>query len=149
MPVEDRGDGVITFTDFHEFLAWQAQKEDEANARVTDFQRKLKPGDFVFRVVEMGQHPLLVLGQTFTPQAWYADMSPKYGEEESRQEADSISERFQRGYLFGRWYSLIESQGEYGDAHISTLGPAMPVRLWHVLLEMIQKGIDPMREVSW
>jgi hypothetical protein len=146
-PVEEHGDHIISFTDFHEFLDWQAKRESEANERVQDFQKAIKPGDLVWRVVEFGQ-PLLILGRTHEPEAWYAEMLPKYGEEDARYEADHIAERFTRGYVFGTWYSMIEKEGELGDAHISTLGPPMPPRMWNSLLEMIQAGINPLQEES-
>lgn len=138
-------DDPLIFEDFDDFMRWQAEAEEAANARVTDWQRRIRPGDKVFRIYGLGREQLLILGQTIDPDQHYRDVVELYGEHEAALERDGMKERFARGYVHGRWFSLINKEGEYGDAHISTLGPVMPDRLWTVWLEMIQQGIDPLK----
>jgi hypothetical protein len=139
-------DDPLVFDDFDDFMRWQAAAEEAANARVMDWQRRIKPGDKVFRIYPMGREQLMILGQTIDPDQHFADMAPVYGIEEAASERDQMKARFERGYVYGHWYSLINKEGELGDAHISTLGPVTPDRLWNVWLDMIQAGKDPLRE---
>ena len=141
-------DEPLIFESFEDFMEWNAAAEERANARVTDWQRRIKPGDKVFRIHPMGRDQMLILGQTIDPDAHYKDVSPIYGHEEALHERNAMAARFERGYVYGRWYSLIEKEGELGDAHISTLGPVMPDRLWNLWLAEIKAGRDPLRDTE-
>ena len=141
-------DDPLIFDSFDDFMEWNAAAEQRANDNVMDWQRRIKPGDKVFRVHPMGRNPLLILGQTIDPDEHYKDVVEIYGDPEASWERDGMKERFSRGYVHGRWYSLIEKDGEYGDAHISTLGPVVPDRLWNLWLAEIQAGRDPLRETE-
>lgn len=138
-------DEPLVFDDFDDFMRWQARAEEIANANVQDWQRRIKPGDKVFRIAPLGRDRMLILGQTIDPDEHYRDVVEIYGDPEAAWERDGMKARFARGYVHGRWYSLINKEGEYGDAHISNLGPVVPDRLWNDWLEMILDGKDPLR----
>jgi hypothetical protein len=144
MPVHDEGNGVFSFTDFDEYLEWQADQERRANDRVHDFQAALRPGMKVFRLYPLGPQLLTILGRTVTPDQHYESMVKEgYEISECEEERDMIAEQFDRGYLYGTWYSTIEPQGELGSAHISVLGPQLPDAVWEKFLAMVQSGRNP------
>jgi hypothetical protein len=134
---------------FVSFDSWEALQEymdiseRQANERVTDLQRTIKPGDFVVRPTEIGGIPTLIVGKTFSVEE-LVESEQKAGAvlDELDYITVSYKARMERGYLFGRWYSVIEQDGEYGDAHISVLLPVKETD-YQDFLTLIKDGKDP------
>jgi hypothetical protein len=133
----------VSFDSFEAMQEYMDSAERKANDRVTDLQRTIHPGDFVVRPIEVGGVPTLIVGKTYSvDQLVESERNAGAVLEELEYITASYKQRIGRGYLFGRWYSVLERDGEYGDAHISTLLPVKETD-YHDFLILIRDGKDP------
>lgn len=135
----------VPFESMEDAFTMMAQAEDAANDRITDEQRLIQPGDYVLRMADFGGAPFLIVGHTFT-MAETRERESKYttDPEELDEAMAGVEDRWHRGYIFGQWHSLIEPEGELGDAHISTL-LLMQKQTFDMLLDLIRNGQDPLK----
>ena len=120
------GMSVVGFDTMDEFWEYQAKKEAQANAAVVSLQREIGYGSYVVRLV-----PNLVIWGYISAleevkaaeRKYYSDPFGEGEEDEYNGIIDGVTDRFKRGYRYGRFYSEVEPAGELGDAHISTLWP--------------------------
>jgi hypothetical protein len=83
---------------------------DEADARATDWQRALVPGD---KIAFRAAPDLVVVSEILDPAT---DADP----EEVEEVRDLYASPHMVGYRFSRGYSAIVPNGELGDIHVST-----------------------------
>lgn len=93
---------AIPFESVDDAFAAMDKAEREANERAHPLQRAIGYGAFAVRA--LGE--ITIWG--FIPE---------------KHEAEPYEDSFERGYRFGKWYSVVCPEGELGDAHISTLWP--------------------------
>lgn len=142
-------DSPIDFP-FHQFktledvLAWMQLNEEFANAvTVTDKQRAIQPGQHVVRPYDVNGVPMLIIGKTMTLDEFiWAEKEHGASEEELEYEIDQFKDLQERGYRYGRWFSVICQEGEYGDAHISSL-IAVSKAQYDLFMRYIERGTDP------
>jgi len=99
------GQSIMGFESFEELQEYMATAEREAVEKTIPKQWEITWGSFVIRVVDR----LVIFGRIWT------EFNYHEGEYELQQDAHS------RGYRYGRYYSVVEPEGELGSAHISTL----------------------------
>lgn len=135
---------IRRFDSLEDMQTWMRVNEDLANrVLATEFQKQIQPGDYVARPHDMGGIPLLIVAKTMTLVEFLkgeAEAGAK-GHELVEEEQQMLSV-FERGYRYARWYSVLVPEGEYGDAHISSLYP-ITQQLFEQLMEHIRDGIDP------
>ena len=110
---------IVGFESLEELLAYQEKQEQEAIERTLPSQWEIGWGDHVLRVVE----DLAIWGHIFSERE-FLGMNTKPGEapdEETLYELDTLRASYLAGYRYGLWYSVVEPEGEYGSAHVSTL----------------------------
>lgn len=115
-----KGHHVVGFDSADEMFQYMADQEEKAMLDTLPEQWQIKNGDRVFRQVEGG---LSIWGQIFTWDEFLADNTPagKKPDEEILQELEDLKNAHDRGYRYGRWFSEVEPDGEYGSAHVVSL----------------------------
>jgi hypothetical protein len=114
-----QGQSVQGFDSMEEMTAYLMQQERQAIENALPEQWNITWGARVVRIVDK----LAIFGQIYTEREFLAE-NTKAGEapsEEILYELDDLRNAHQRGYRYGRWYSVVEPEGEYGSAHVSTL----------------------------
>jgi len=93
---------------------------DRANSMVLPRQSLIKQGDYWMRMWE----DVIIFGRISTTEELDAE-ERRLGasEEEIEWEHETMENSYSNGFRFGRAYSVIESEGELGDTHISTMVP--------------------------
>jgi hypothetical protein len=117
---------IIGFDSFDAMMAHVQRADEAAQARITDAHRTLLDATetlYVYRHVAgldiWGEVPSL--DETIKiERAYYPDPFTDDGEDaaEFGSSAARMIDSRQRGYLFGRWYSIVEPHGELGSAHV-------------------------------
>lgn len=110
---------VRWYASVEEMRADMDRAEQSANAAMTPRQSQhlavaLENPTYAFRVWE----GLVICGETSTPRA-RAERERELGAEDFEYDLTRFTEVHQRGYLTGRWYSVVEPTGELGDTHVS------------------------------
>jgi hypothetical protein len=119
----------MTFMEFgsiEEMQTFLAEREQEANDNLLDFQRNIGWGAYFIRLWEdtyaPGGDPLLIVGDIWTRE--HADTSNRElgaDEEEARYADEMLANAHERGYRFGKCYSTIEPDGELGSTHVADI----------------------------
>lgn len=119
---------VIEFTDIEEAFDFMRANEEAANASVTDDQKKIVGDCFVKRQVQYGDGYLLTIYGEVWSMETFTESEKKYlnlDDPDEKEEFDMIissqKDTYERGYRFGKWYSVVEPDGELGSAHIVSL----------------------------
>jgi hypothetical protein len=142
-------DSPIDFP-FHEFssledvLAWMQLNEEFVNAvTVTDKQREIQPGDHVVRPYDVNGVPMLIVAKTMTLNEFVlAEQQHGASEAELVHEKAQFKDLQERGYRYGRWFSVICQEGEFGDTHISSLLKISAAQ-YKLFMHYIEMGSDP------
>lgn len=114
---------IEPFDNIEEFFEKQRKAEKAAIANIKDFQKAITYGDYWMRYIP--EYELMIFGYIIPPEELYS--SPAYASKEAQ--ADIPYEKkmeqsaYERGYRFGRAYSVAEPDGELGSTHISTMAP--------------------------
>jgi hypothetical protein len=139
---------VQEFGSFEDALDYMAKATDQANAHLAPEQAALTYGCTWARfdhLVEPSR--LLIVGKVDTLAEIIAGEIEAYGDDEDaaredgfasvaeagQHAADNSAANHERGYLFGRAYSVIEPRGELGDTHRANAWPISP-ELFEALL---------------
>ena len=132
---------VRTFENFEEMVDFMAANRRTADSNIQDWQREIKPGDFVVRVYS---EDLLIFGEILDIieiEKQYYDLD----DEEQAEEFSFTEEHYREGgnwhgsYRFGRFYSIMCPEGELGDIHLSTIFGKIPHEVFEACME---KGWD-------
>lgn len=113
---------IESFDNLEDMFAAMAKATYEANDAICDAQRAVTYGSCWARfAVDLG---IIVFGQVMTLEEVAAG-ERKVGSTETEIAASLIilQENHQRGYMFGRAYSVWEPGGELGDTHRANLWP--------------------------
>lgn len=111
-----------SFTNLEDMLNTIHERAAQAMERLHPVQRTITAGMYVMcPVQELG---VLVFGKTSS------DLEILDGEVRSGASHDeaiytlrNLTEARERGYYFGRWYSTLCPEGEFGDQHVSRCWP--------------------------
>src|SRR5262245_24065865 len=116
---------MFSFESLEEAFAFMDESEAEAMQRVLPEQRAITWGDHAVRVWAapmVGQPPLMIYGQIFTEDELVLNESDAGATaDELIYELRVLRESHARGYRYGRWFSTVTPDGEYGEAHIADL----------------------------
>jgi len=122
---EDLGYGhvVMGFESLEEMQEYMDSREREANENTMPKQWEITWGSYVIKVVPPD---LIIWGYVFTEEEFLADeigedLGNPQVEAEVMASLEQLKGRYERGYRYGRYYSVITPKGEYGDAHVSEL----------------------------
>lgn len=104
---------VQGFDSFEDAMQAMRDAEERANALTLPQQREIGYGDFWCRPVpEWG---IFIFGRVST--------LDELRKGEDAETIVALEERFTRGYRFGKAYSTIEPEGEWGDTHVANMWP--------------------------
>lgn len=111
---------IKNFDNFDEAMDWMQRQENKANSRVHPIQHEVKRGAHAMRP----HREFTIFGYVLTTEE-IASAETECGADamELSHTMKMLAESYQRGYRHGRWYSVVEPEGELGDAHISNLIP--------------------------
>ena len=105
---------------------WEAMQRDRQaeDKQIEPWQRLVKPGQYVIRLTEMCGDALLIYAQVLDPvelERQHYDLTDPLEEAEFEYTRSHYGAPWQESYVFGRWYSQLCREGEYGQAHRCTL----------------------------
>jgi hypothetical protein len=117
-------------TEFMEFESWEdavsfmAEQTDRANERLAPEQVAVTYGDCWVRFYDIAARTL-IFGRITTLDYWDEKIATAKGEDrqEWMDEKVSVAESHERGYMYGKAYSVIEPDGEWGSTHRANLWP--------------------------
>lgn len=119
--------GFKSFGSMEEMFDYMAQATEVANANLSDEQRALTWGSYWFRPYE----GIVIFGWVFPQDELERQERASYGhtpldpeeEAEFAYAMEHTRENHERGYLFGKAYSVWEPSGELGDTHRASAWP--------------------------
>lgn len=118
---------IFQFDSLEQAFAMMDEAEEEANQHVLPEQRAITWGDYAVRVwssPQVGTPPVMIFGQISTkPDLILGNLESGGNVDEAYEELRVLEGTHARGYRYGRWFSIIEPRGEYGEAHIADLWP--------------------------
>jgi len=119
---------VQFFDSMEELQETLRENQRRADARIEDWQREVKPGDKVIRLAEMNAGPLrrllLIYGEIIDPieaERPHYDLTQPEEQAEFNYVCQRYAGEWSESFCFGRFYSTLCSEGEYGDIHRSTI----------------------------
>jgi hypothetical protein len=108
------------FDSVDDAFAWMKRQEDLANREVHPIQQKIVRGTHAMRLF----HDFPIFGYIFTEdELREGERSHGADEDELAFTMEVLAKSYERGYRHGRWYSVVEPEGELGDTHILNLTP--------------------------
>lgn len=111
-----------SYDNLDDMLADMREKEDEANASVLDCQRAVTWGSHYVRLWTDVSPPLVIFGYIHTEKELDAkEKELGAGAEERMSTMRRMRDSHERGYRFGRHYSVVEPDGELGSVHIANV----------------------------
>lgn len=114
----------IQFENPEEMGNWMAARTAEANANLAPEQLQITPGDYWARFDHMDTHVGIEFGHVYTEQE-FKDSEIEAGA--TVEEADGgwrqAQARAADGFLYGRAWSRVARDGEYGSTHRANLWP--------------------------
>jgi hypothetical protein len=111
------GISMIGFESAEEMQRYMAEQEQGATDNALAEQWQITWGTYVLRIVD----ELWIFGYIYTPSE-YSDLTPGAEmDEEIIAELVQLQESHDRGYRYGRWFSEVVPDGEYGSAHVVSL----------------------------
>jgi hypothetical protein len=135
MKEEKIGPGItmLGFESAEEMAAYMAEQEADAVAGSLDEQWAITWGTYVLRIVD----ELWIFGYIYTPSE-YSDLTPGAEmDEEIIAELVQLQQSHDLGYRYGRWFSEVVPDGEYGSSHV--------VNLWQIS----KADFDQARAAEW
>lgn len=96
--------------------------EEQANERVVEEQRQITWGSHFLRVLYTS--PVVIFGHVWPEDdILLGEQRAGASLEEAETTLRTLRASHERGYRFGRCYSIVEPEGELGDTHISDCWP--------------------------
>lgn len=128
---------VEQFESFDDMARVMGEREDSANASLLDIQQDLRDDTEHTRywIRPFPQAGVIIFGETYSfrdlcdsvvkyvPDLEANDESYDEMLDEVVWEVRASTESRQRGYLFGRAYSMLEPEGELGSTHVASVAP--------------------------
>jgi len=131
------GSGIAYgFKDLDEFYRYLARKEQQANERMLDIQRRMITceDEQWYVNISVPMQELFIAGEAWSLRHARQSELESYGVEtvsglndEQKAEFNAsirlMRDARNRGYIFGKSYSIIEPRGELGSTHVSCMWP--------------------------
>jgi hypothetical protein len=122
------------FDSADEMFDFMHQQEEAANARVTPEQAQIGYGAFWMRPYD----DLLIFGHVPTAEETEAsERALGADDEEIEYQRESFADAYNRGYRYGKCYSVVEPEGEWGSTHIANM------------IEITEQQFNQARDFSW
>lgn len=137
-----------SFSSFEEAAEFMAKATDAANASLAPEQAAITYGSTWARFDHLASDQLLIVGKVDTldeikAAEWATvgdeDDAPEDLAEEIEYEINRLAENHERGYMFGRAYSVYEPRGEFGDTHRANMWP-IPESTFTACVEAFSNG---------
>lgn len=119
------GEVFRTYDSWEQMFDAIRESEARANATLTPAQKAVVYGSYwVTLYPDYGD--LWVFGYVLTEEESYrSEIEAGADPEEARYTAERLRDSYARGYRFGKAYSVITPEGEYGSTHVASI--AMPI----------------------
>jgi hypothetical protein len=129
------GISMIGFDSPEEAFNYMNNAELQSILHALDEQWRIGWGAYVLRIVD----ELWIFGHVLSREELMAEVSEPGQEpdEEGRYELRMRQESYDRGYRYGKYYSQVCPEGEYGSAHVAAL--------W----EITQQDFDEAQALGW
>jgi hypothetical protein len=129
------GISMIGFEDAEEAFNYMNDAELQSILHALDEQWRIGWGSYVLRIVD----ELWIFGHIFSHEELVAEVTEpgKAPDEEALYELRMHQASYDRGYRYGRWYSQVVPEGEYGSAHVAAL--------WEITVEDFNQA----RALGW
>lgn len=118
---------VKAFDSAEEMFAAMQRDREAADGRIEDWQRTVKPGDLVLRIADVDpvrtEH-VLIYGEIIDPvesEKAYYNLDDPVEAAEFEHVKSRYGDQWSRSFCFGRFYSPLCPEGEYGDIHRAVL----------------------------
>lgn len=122
-----------SFDSFEEMIEFMDEQTKIANAGLAEDQKSLTWGSHFANFVP--EDNLVVFGYVFTEdENVKSETECGASTEEAQATLASVRDNHERGYLFGRCYSIVEPRGELGDTHRASAWP-IPASLFSAAKE--------------
>lgn len=130
--INPEGVTIRTFGSMEEALGAMARATEMANRHLAADQRMITWGDRWVRFWQMSptMPPIVIFGRVMTREeieagerACMGDTPQHEVDGEIAQTLRHIEHQHGRGYMFGKAYSVMESEGELGDTHRADMWP--------------------------
>lgn len=117
-------EGFVSFNSIEEGVEFMRKQEEEANKHVHPKQRAVTWGDCWIRFLV--QYDIIIFGKALDAD-YYQQMIDKAVDEEDKAEWEferkQVTDAWERGYVYGWAWSIIEPAGEPGSTHMVNLWP--------------------------
>ena len=117
---------IQEFGSFEEAMDANRTATDAANSTLHPIQRAITFGTYWVRFYDI-QHRILIWGYVEPLQSVLDTEAALTEDDDDGPDQDEVREHTQRnhdrGYMYGRAYSLIEPEGEWGDTHRANMRP--------------------------
>jgi len=116
---------VRTIDDIGAFFEEQRLATEDANSKICDRQKAITFGSYWVRFHVMPPGIVIVIAGRVTTIEDFKTVEIEAGgsEEELEETLPQLQSRHDDGYMFGRAYSVLEPEGEYGSTHRSVMWP--------------------------
>jgi hypothetical protein len=118
---------IRTFESVDEMFSWMRDNEEAANLVLAPEQQAVTYGSHWCRFFDIANR-VVIFGKVLTQEEQretetaLADDS-EADEAETEEILDTLAQSHERGYMYGRCYSTIEPDGEWGSTHRANLWP--------------------------
>ena len=130
---------IRTFDNIEEALEAMRTATDQANSTLHPIQRAVTYGDYWVRFFDL-ENRILIWGFIEPMESVLADEAALAEDGDDGPSQQEVREHVQgnhdRGYMYGKAYSVIEPEGEWGDTHRAHMWPISEE------LFMAAKGVD-------
>jgi len=113
---------MFTFESLDDMRRWMAAQTARAQHAMTEEQRALTWGSYVM----MPTRDFIIFGYVFTEEeVRLGELAAGADQEEAEGTLRALRGTLDRGYLYGRWHSLAEPEGELGSNHAVSCWPIL------------------------
>lgn len=113
---------IIEFDNLDDMLAYQAKMAVDAEAAMLPTQRAMKPGTYWMRPID--DIGMFIFGYWPTLDEIYeSERSAGADEQEAQFSRSHEEEKSTRGFMYGKAFSPMEPDGEFGTTHASVCWP--------------------------
>lgn len=113
----------IQFNNAAEMRAYLIQAQADADTAIHPAQRAITFGDHWAQFLDIANR-IVIFGKTLTlTEVKFTEMYAGATLAEAKQAVAATNEAMERNYLYGRAYSALLTEGEYGQTHKSVVWP--------------------------
>lgn len=114
---------IRSYMTYVEMIEDMQRNEAAATTRIKDWQHSVVPGNYVVRAVP--SYNIVIYGIIIDPieneKQYYDNLSDPEQKGEYETSIESYGDGWKQSYRFGKFYSILCVEGEYGDIHLSSI----------------------------